>query len=133
MGSPRVNYDTVLPTDASMDNLTRYYTTVGGGLTAPLQQDEMIATVQIHYRNSCIAEAELYAMSDVASASDSGVVIQGQSTRNDGEMSGFLDVILTVCLVILIPAGIYLGVNAWRREQAKARRRKRRANRRRSY
>lgn len=133
VGQPHVNYDTVLPKDATMDNLTRYYTTVGGGLTAPVSQDEMIATVQIRYRNSCIAEAELFAMSDVSSASDSGLTIQGTSTRTDGDMDGVLDVILTVCLVFLVPAAAYLGINAWRREQAKARRRKRRANRRRSY
>ena len=133
VGQPKVNYNSVLPIDAKMDNLTKYFSPLDGGLTAPIDKGEMIGTVSIWYRNSCLAEAELYAMGDVSSTSNSGLTIQGEAVRDDSDMGGALDVILTVCLVVLIPAGLYLTINAWRRSRARARRRKRRESRRRSW
>lgn len=133
VGQPKVNYNTVLPASAKMDNLTKYFSPLDGGLTAPIQKNEMIGTVSIWYRNSCLAEAELYSMGDVSSKSNSALTIQGEEVRDDSNMSGALDVLLTVCLFILIPSGLYLTINAWRRSRARARRRKRRENRRRSW
>lgn len=133
VGQPKVNYNTVLPASAQMDNLTKYFSPVDGGLTAPIAKGEMIGTVSIWYRNSCLAEAELFSMGDVSSQSNHGLTIQGEEIRDDSDMGGALDVILTVCLFILIPVGTYLAINAWRRSRARARRRKRRENRRRSW
>lgn len=133
VGQPKVNYNTVLPVTAKMDNLTKYFSPLDGGLTAPIKKDEMIGTVSIWYRNSCLAEAELYSMGDVSSQSNSGLTIQGEEIQDEKNMSGALDVLLTVCLFILIPMGLYLAINAWRRSRARARRRKRRESRRRSW
>lgn len=133
VGKPKVNYNTVLPVNAKMDNLTKYFSPLDGGLTAPIQKNEMIGTVSIWYRNSCLAEAELYSMGNVSSKSNSNLVIRGEEVRDDSNMSGALDVLLTVCLFVLVPTGLYLTINAWRRSRARARRRKRRENRRRSW
>ena len=133
VGQPKVNYNTVLPATAKMDNLTKYFSPLEGGLTAPIKEDEMIGTVSIWYRNSCLAEAELYAMGDVASRSNSGLTILGEELQEEKNMSGALDVLLTVCLFVLVPVVLYLTINAWRRSRARARRRKRREDRRRSW
>ena len=133
VGQPKVNYNTVLPANVQMDNLTKYFSPIDGGLTAPIKEDEMIGTVSIWYRNSCIAEAELYSMGDVSSLSNSNLTIQGEEIRDEKNLNGAMDVLLTVCLVVLVPAGLYLTINAWLRSRARARRRKRRESRRRSW
>lgn len=129
VGQPKVNYDTVLKADCQMDNLYMEYSVTGGGLSAPISKGDKIATVAVKYRNCVVAEAELYAMGDVKTVADSAT-IEGKDTQGDDR--GIFGVIGTVCVVILGIAALYLGVNAWRRSQAKARRRRRRAARRRS-
>ena len=129
VGQPRVNYDTVLWADCQMDNLIKYYTVTGGGLSAPVAKGEMISTVEIWYRNSCVAEAERYSMGNVKSTGDSAS-ISGQDMGKEG--SNALSILGTVCVVILGVVGGYLAINAWRRSRAQARRRRRRAGRRRS-
>ncbi len=128
VGGPTVNYDTVLKADCQMDNLIREYSVVGGGLSAPVSQGDMIATVSLKYRNCVVAEAELFAMGN-AKRMDDSPNIQGQQQQEDG---GILGIIGTVCVVILALAAGYLTINALRRSRAQARRRRRRAARRRS-
>lgn len=130
VGQPNVNYNTVLKADCQMDNLYMEYSVIGGGLSAPVSKGEKIATVAVKYRNCVVAEAELYAMGDVQTLS-SRADIQGLETQNRSG-SGILNILGTVCMVILGLMAAYLGINAWRRSQAKARRRRRRAARRRS-
>ena len=133
VGQPKINLDTVLPANARMDNLTKYFSPLDGGLTAPIKKGDMIGTVSIWYRNSCLAEAELFAMGDVSSQSNLGLKIEGEEAQTDGNSGEALEILLTVCLFILVPAGLYLTINAWRRSRARARRRKRRESRRRSW
>ena len=130
VGGPQVNYDTVLPADCQMDNLIKKYSVTGGSLTAPVNSGDMIATVQLWYRNSCVAEAELFALGSVKTSSSSAS-IEGMETGNS-KSGGAMKVLTTVCLVILIPVAGYLAINSWRRYVAKTRRRRRRASRRRS-
>lgn len=131
VGQPNVNIDTVLKSDVTMSNLIVKRTEMGGQLTAPIARDQKIATVEVWYRNCCIAEAELFAMNPVRSTLDSGVDIQG-SARDDSDVSEFMGIIGTVILIVLIPMVIYLTVNALRRASAQAKRKRRRASRRRS-
>ncbi len=124
--------DAILPINAKLDNLIMKYSVVGGGLKAPVQNDQKIGNLQIWYRTSCIAETELYAMSSVRSAEKSNVKIRSVATRDDSNLSGFLSFIGIVCLVILVPFVLYLVINHMRRIIARNRRRRRRASRRRS-
>ena len=126
------NMDAVLPAEAKLDNLILKYSVANGGLAAPIQSDQQIATMQIWYRTSCIAETELYAMSAVRSAEDSKLDIQSKATRDDSNMSDILSFLGVVCLVIFVPLAIYLFVNNLRRTIARNRRRRRRKSRRRS-
>lgn len=132
VGEARVDIDSVVPKSAQMDNLIMQFDT-GGGLTAPVKAGEMIATMQISYRNSVMAEAEVYAISNVKSATDTGVVIRSTAVRSDSDTSGFLSVLGTICVFILILVAAYLAFNAYMRSRIRARRRRRRQNRRRNY
>jgi len=125
---PNVNYDSVLPADCKFDNLIKNVSY--NQLTAPIKEGDMVGTISLSYRNSVVAEAELYAMSDVNKAR--GGTNQGVATE-DTETSEALSVIVTVCLVVLSIAAAYLLINALRRAYGRAKRRRRRANRRRSW
>lgn len=132
VGQTVTGMDAVLPNDATLDTLILKYSVEGGGLTAPIVQGQKIATMQISYRNSCIAETELYAMSSVRSLADSELDIQSNATRDDSNFSDVLSFIGVVCLIILVPLAIYLVYNNVRRAIARNRRRRRRRSRRRS-
>lgn len=124
--------DAILPANAKLDNLILKYSVEDGGLTAPIKKDEKIANLQIWYRTSCVAEADLYAMSSVRSLTDLDMEIQGAASRDDTNLSQFLGFVGIVCLVILVPLAVYLVVNNARRMMARNRRRRRKQQRRRS-
>lgn len=124
--------DAILPINAKLDNLILKYSLKDGGLTAPIEKDEKVATLQVWYRTSCVAEADLYAMSSVRAVADVNMDIQGAASRDDSNLSQFLSFVGIVCLVILVPLAIYLVVNNMRRVMARNRRRRRKRQRRRS-
>lgn len=132
IGQSAESFDTVVPVNVNMRNLTLRHSVKDGGLKAPIKKDDQIGTVQIWFRTSCITETQVYAMHDVKLAADSGVEIQTGASRSD---RGFTDIFLFLgiaCLVIIIPLAVYIGINSIRRAAHRARRRRRRASRRRS-
>ena len=131
VGQTNTAMDVVLPKDATTKNLILKYSVEGGGLTAPIQKGQKIATMQISYQNSYVAETELFAMSAVRSVTDEKLQIQS-ATRDDSNVTGVLSFVGILCLVILIPLVLYLVVNNVRRAVARNRRRRRRRSRRRS-
>ena len=127
VGAPQVNIDTVLPNGVSMDNLRLELKPVNGGLTAPIKKGQMISTVEVWYRTSCLAEAELYAMSNVRYVENTQKVQKDE--RNDSDTSGFLGFVKIVSALVLIPLAGYLVINnflRWRIQQKKKRRKARR-------
>jgi len=124
--------DAILPANAKLDNLILKYAVKDGGLTAPIDKDEKVAGLQVWYRNSCIAEADLFSMSSVRSLATLDLDIQGAASRDDSDFKQFLSFVGIVCLVIMIPLVIYLVVNNTRRIMARNRRRRRKQQRRRS-
>jgi len=78
------------------------------------------------------AEVEVYAVSPVKAAEDTGVTIRSKAVRSDSDDSGILSVIGTICVIILGMAIVYLGFNAYMRSRMRARSKKRRAARRRN-
>jgi len=131
VGQSMVDIDSVVPINAQMQNLVMRFSVVNGGLAAPIKKDQMIATVQVEYRNSVLAEAEVYAMGDVKRTTETGVTIRSTAARTDAGDSGFLRVVGIICVVILGLAVVYLAFNAYMRSRIRARRRRRRENRRR--
>ena len=95
---PNVNYDSVLPADCQFDNLIKNIT--NSEIIAPVKEGDQVATISLWYRNSCVAEAKLYAMSDVQLAT--GVSAQAGIAGVDDGSSGVTSVIMTVCLGIQI-------------------------------
>ena len=88
--------------------------------------------MQIEYRDSVLAEAEVFSMGDVKAMDETGVTIRSTAVRSDSDDSGFLSVIGTICVIVLGLAAAYLAFNAYMRSRIRAQRRRRRANRRRA-
>ena len=132
VGQAIINVDSVVPATAAMNNLIFNYTLENGGLTAPIKRDSLVATVSVWYQSSCLTEVELYAVSDVRTAADSGLSIRSTAVTTDADGAGFLSVIGTICVIILGLVGVYLAYNAIMRARVRANRRKRREQRRRS-
>lgn len=133
VGQSFVNYNSVVPISASMDNLNIKYSEAFGNLTAPIAKDQMIGTMEIWYRNSCMAEAEVFSMGDVKAVDRTGVEIHSTAVRSDSDDSGILSVIGTICVIVLGLAVAYLAFNAYMRSRIRAQRRRRREARRRNY
>lgn len=132
VGEARVDIDSVVPNSAQMNNLQMNYTIMDGGLRAPIKEGQLIATLEVQYRNSVMAEAEVYAVSAVKSQENTGVTIRSTATRSDSDDSGLLSVIGTISVIIIGLAAFYLIFNAYMRSKLRARQRKRRAARRRN-
>ncbi len=132
IGQSAESFDTVVPKNVNMRNLTLRHTVKDGGLKAPIKKDEQIGTVQIWFRTSCITETQVYAMHDVNPADSSGLEIQTGASRSDRGITDIFMFLGIACLVIIIPLALYIGINSIRRAAHRARRRRRRASRRRS-
>lgn len=132
VGEAKVNIDSVVPKSAQMNNLQMNYKIVDGGLRAPIQEGQLIATLEIQYRNSVLAEVEVFAVSAVKAMDDTGVTIRSTAVRSDSDDSGIGSVIGIISVIILGLAAAYLAFNAYMRSKMRARRRKRRAARRRN-
>lgn len=131
IGCPGISIDTVLPAGTKQANIIEKYTITNGGLNAPISAGDQIATVQMWYGASCLAEVELYAMCDIRSAGNTGLSISSAS-RDDSNIGDFLAFLGVLCLLVVVVIGGYLGYNSFRRSMIRARRRRRRASRRRS-
>ena len=133
VGQPMVNIDTVLPSSVQLDNMDVRYTATDGGLYAPVAKGQQIATVQLWYRNSCVAEAELYSMGSVRHSDDTGVEFLNESVGGSDGVSGFLGFLGTVVGLAAGAFVLYLAYNTYLRARRRAQRRRRRAERRRSW
>lgn len=131
VGEAWENVDSVVPISAQMNNLTINFNT-GDKLEAPIHKGDKLGTVEMWYRDSCLAEAEVFAMGDVKSSQNTGVVIHTVTSRAEADHSGILSAIGTVCVIVLGAAGAYLGFNAYMRARIQAQRRRRRVSRRRT-
>lgn len=132
VGQARVDIDSVVPINANMSNLYMNFNIVDGGLSAPVAKDELIATMQIKYLDSVLAEAEVYAMGNVTTAGNNGVTIHSTQVQST-DASGILSALGTICVIVLGLVAAYLAFNSYMRSRMRARRRKRRADRRRNY
>lgn len=132
VGMAMENVDSVVHANAHMKNLTMNFEILDGGqLSAPIAKDQKIATMSIGYRDSIMAEVEVFAMGDVKDTNNSGVTIRSSAVRSDSDASGVLSVIGTICVIVLGLAAAYLAFNAYMRSRIRAQRRRRRAQRRR--
>lgn len=132
VGYPDVSVNSVLPVDCTLDNLILRYTVENGGLSAPVETDQKIANVQVWYRTSCVAEAQVFAVNPVRSIVNSGVSINSVATRDDSNILQFLKGLGLVLLALIMIFAVYLVVNHMRRLAGQRRKARRRSSRRRS-
>lgn len=133
VGQSMVNIDTVLPSQVQLDNMDIRYSAVDGGLYAPISQGDMIATVELWYRNSCVAEAELFSMGNVRHEDHTGVEFLNESLGRNDNVNGIFGFLGTVLGLAIGVFALYVAYNTYRRARRRAQRRRRRAERRRSW
>lgn len=126
VGMTATDMDAVIPASANLEDLTMKYNVEGGGLTAPIEEGQRVSTLQVWCGDSCVAETELFAMSNVRSVEDSHLDIQGTASRDDSNLAGFLSFVGVIFLVILVLAAVRLIVKNVRYSIARKRRRRRR-------
>lgn len=129
-GEVDIAIDTVLPADVHLKNLIFRYQLKDDNLSAPINKGDLLGTVQIWYRTSCIIEADVYAGNPVHLDTNSGLEIHG-AARDDNNAKDILKFLAIACAVIIIPFMLFVGINLLRRAIWKARRRRRRKGRRR--
>ena len=132
VGYPDVSINSVLPIDCTLNNLILRFSVEGGGLYAPIAEDQKIATVQVWYRTSCVTEAQVFAINSVRSIVNSGVTINSVASRDDSNIWQFFKSLGMVILGLVALFAVYLVVNHMRRLAGQRRKARRRAARRRS-
>ncbi len=63
--APAISVSTVLPVSVGLDGLTFQYKDVSADFTAPIEKGQKLSTLEIWYENTCLAQADLYAMNGV--------------------------------------------------------------------
>ena len=121
---------TVLPSDVTVEDLTIRYVQNLKALTAPVTMGDRIDTVQLWYKDVCIAQSELTAKNTVAEyivkdAEDSAIA-------NTEGISKALIIIGIILAFVLCVAGIMYAVQIVRVAAKRAQHKRRRKNRRRS-
>ncbi len=94
---PEISAATVLPINISSSQLTYRYLDAGE-VSAPVKRGDKLSSVQVWYRDICIAQADLYAMNAVTLAAP----LQFYDGSNNGIGAG--TVLLTVFIILIICA-----------------------------
>ncbi len=80
LAAPKVSISTVLPSNVYLDGLKIQYKE-SAELSVPIQKDQQLSTVEIWYENTCLAQAELYAMNSVTAKNVTAVPHQKESSH----------------------------------------------------
>jgi len=121
---------TLLPSDVTIDDLTVRYVMGSQSVSAPVQIGDKIDTVQLWYKNVCIAQSELIAKNAVVEylpeeKDDSPIA-------NTEGMSKALIIIGIILAFVLCVVGVLYTVQMVRTAAKRAQHKRRRKNRRRS-
>lgn len=127
---PTESVVTLLPSDVTMNNLTVRYVMGNRTVTAPVKIGDEVDTVQLWYKNVCIAQSPLTAKNSVAEyiaeEEDDSVI------ANTEGLSKALIIIGIILAFVLCVAGVLYMVQMVRMAAVRAQHRRRRKNRRRS-
>ena len=101
VGSDRSAYS-VLPVSASGKDLSFRYFDEADAFTAPISKGKKLSHVQIWYGNVCVAQTDLYAMSEVRSLNTAA-----EQQEIDGRNEIWRSVVviiaaIVVCLILLV-------------------------------
>ncbi len=131
VGQTTKSHKAVLPAKVHMKDLRFEHHPLGGGLRAPIEAGDKIATVDIWYKASCVTQVELFAMNPVRQRDETGVEIRGGG-QGPSVLGSILSVLGVILVIAVVGFAAYLGYNHFRRYLRRTRRRRRRASRRRS-
>ena len=121
---------TLLPSDVTMENLTVRYVQRTNTVQAPIAEGDRIDTVQLWYKNVCIAQSELTAKNAVAEYIAEEV--DDSAIANTEGISKAMIIIGIILAFVLCIAGIFYVIQKARMAVKRAQHRRRRKNRRRS-
>lgn len=121
---------TLLPSDVEMDDLTVRYVQRTGAIEAPVAEGDRIDTVQLWYKNVCIAQSELTAKNAVAEYITEDV--DDSAIANTEGISKALIIVGIIIAFVLCLAGVFYVIQKARMAVKRAQHRRRRKNRRRS-
>lgn len=100
---PKEAIYTVLPAGTTLDSLRFVYNDLANELTAPIEKDQLLSTVEIWNGTICLGQTDLYALNSVS-------VIQNSNGQDTGTESSIWTQIATVLGIILIVALVVLFV-----------------------
>lgn len=119
----------VLPDNAKTTDLTYRYPVTSDLPEAPIKKGDIVSSVEIWYKTTCVAQADLYAMNDVDILQLSEA--DAQDSRVESKGSPVLWIILGIVIGVPVLLVIVHLVNRFRHIAAGKRRKRNRRNRRR--
>lgn len=127
--------DSAIPYGTTGDDLVWKYLLEDGSLTAPVQKDAIVGTVQVWFGSICLAQSDMITMNTSVvdtNLLDPGEDLQGGQTEKSG-LGIFLQGLGMVFAVIVVIIILFIALRLIRGAIIRARRRRRRMNRRRSH
>ena len=121
----------VLPVDADAANLSFRFFDEENAFNAPIDKGQKLSNVQVWYNNICVAETELYAMSDVRTLSivtEKKEIKASSGVWQDVLMIAVTIVVILIAIILLVRCiGIirYVIIKKRRRHYGRSRRRNR--------
>ena len=124
---------TVLPKDLDENQLSWIYSESVGIIPAPVEQGQVISTLQVWYGSKCLAQTQLTAVNAVHAWTEPTQPVR-QSAGNKLSAMGIIGIIIgaIVGLALLAAASLFV-LRLIRKAKRKAQRRNRRINRRRNF
>ncbi len=96
---PKEAVSSVLPVDATVDNLTYHYTV--DALKAPISKGDKVTTLQVWSGGLCVAETELYALNSVGYAQSISVNNDAENNSDNGSKVAVFTVIGIVMVALI--------------------------------
>lgn len=126
---PSISMYTVLPKDIKLKDLSYQYIDTST-LTAPVENDKYIGTVQIWYNNVCVAQSPVMTCNDVSMVAITSNV--SEETRTGDAIATGLTIVAVIILIMVGGFCALFFIRSYQLSRKRANRRRKRADRRRS-
>lgn len=125
IGTPARDVTVCLPVDAAVSDVVYKCMPDSGALKAPLEKGQVIGTIEVWYRDLCVAHSDMVAMFAVAQPGVNNIPLKPSASADMGGTVLFWGLIgvLAVVVLILLAVGVLLIMRAIRLRQLKRRHR----------
>jgi len=131
---PEKALSTILPVGLDIQALNWVYGNMNNSLVAPVEKGQQISTLQLWYGDLCLAQANLVAAHSVNQQTSEALPLPPEPPKeNEGSWSQLLTVFGILFGISVVGVLIYFGIRAALAARAKAKRKRMRENRRRSW